>query len=104
MDNRQKIGLFIKRRRQLLDMSQEELAHKVGYKARTSVNKIEKGNCDIPPQKIKAFATALNCNIEDLIPQGQTPSTQENNMNDIFVDIRDILNNIQEILEGKKVE
>lgn len=70
MNERQKIGLLIKRKRQLLDMSQEELAHKVGYKARTSVNKIEKGNCDIPPQKIKAFASALNCDVEDLIPKG----------------------------------
>ena len=69
MDEKKIIGLFIKHKRQLLDMTQEELAYKVGYKARASVNKIEKGNCDIPTQKINDFAKALQCDVKDLIPK-----------------------------------
>ena len=37
------IGDRIKARRDELGMSQEELAHKIGYKSKTSINKIELG-------------------------------------------------------------
>lgn len=37
------IGERIKFRREELGMSQEELAHKIGYKSRSAVNKIETG-------------------------------------------------------------
>ena len=37
------IGERIKARREALEMSQEELAHKIGYKSKTSINKIELG-------------------------------------------------------------
>lgn len=50
----------IKQRREELGMSQEELAHKLGYKSRSSVNKIELGINDIPQSKISAFASALD--------------------------------------------
>ena len=50
----------IKARRKELNMSQEELANKLGYKSRSSVNKIEKGENDIPQSKIDAFAKALD--------------------------------------------
>lgn len=50
----------IKRRREELGISQEELAHKMGYNSRSSIAKIEKGINDIPQSKIKAFAEALN--------------------------------------------
>ena len=49
----------IKARREELEMSQEELAQMLGYKSRSSINKIEKGETDIPQSKIKAFADAL---------------------------------------------
>lgn len=50
----------IKMLREQLGLSQEELAHKVGYKDRTSIAKIEAGKIDIPQSKIIAFAHALN--------------------------------------------
>ncbi len=50
----------IKQRREELGMSQEELALKMGYKSRSSINKIELGKSDIPQSKINAFAQALN--------------------------------------------
>ncbi|MDD6988793.1 helix-turn-helix domain-containing protein [Ruminococcus sp.] len=49
----------IKQRREELGMSQEELAHKLGYKSRSTINKIEMGINDITQSKIKAFADAL---------------------------------------------
>lgn len=50
----------IKARREELNMSQEDLANKLGYKSRSSINKIEKGENDIPQSKIAAFAKALD--------------------------------------------
>ena len=49
----------IKARREELGMSQEELATKLGYKSRSTINKIEMGKNDITQSKIKAFAEAL---------------------------------------------
>lgn len=50
----------IRFRREALNMTQEELAVKMGYKSRSSVNKIEKGENDIPQAKVVAFAKALD--------------------------------------------
>ena len=53
------IGERIKERRIQLGMSQEELAHKLGYKSRSSINKIELGGQNLTQKKIKAIAEAL---------------------------------------------
>ena len=49
----------IKARRLELRLSQDELAQKLGYKSRSTINKIEMGKNDITQSKIKAFAEAL---------------------------------------------
>lgn len=49
----------IKKLRIKNDMSQDDLAQKVGYKDRTSIAKIEAGNVDLSQSKIVAFASAL---------------------------------------------
>jgi len=54
------IGDRIKQRRKELGMSQEELAHKLGYKSRSSVNKIELGGQNLTQKKIKKIADALD--------------------------------------------
>jgi transcriptional regulator with XRE-family HTH domain len=55
------LGNIIKQRRLELGMTQEELAHKLGYKSKSTINKIETGiNC-ISQSKIVAFAKALDC-------------------------------------------
>ncbi|MDO5559380.1 MAG: S24 family peptidase [Oscillospiraceae bacterium] len=54
------IGENIKRLREQLGMSQEELATKMGYKSRSAITKIEKGQRDINQKKIKEYAKALN--------------------------------------------
>ena len=40
-------------------MTQEELAHRIGYKSKSAINKIELGGRDLPQKKIAAIARAL---------------------------------------------
>lgn len=53
------IGQRIKQRREELCMSQDELAKKIGYKSRSSINKIELDLYNLKQSKIKAIADAL---------------------------------------------
>ena len=53
------IGKRIKQRREELGMPQEELAHRLGYKNKTSIAKIESGIQGLRQSKIKAIADAL---------------------------------------------
>lgn len=53
------IGDRIKARREELGMSQEDLALKIGYKSRSSINKIEQESRKLTQSKIKAIADAL---------------------------------------------
>lgn len=55
-----KIGDRIKYRREELGLSQDELARRLGYKSRSSINKIEKDASGLPQTKIAAIANALN--------------------------------------------
>ncbi len=48
-----------KKRRESLGLTQDELAKKVGYKSRSSINKIELGKTDITQSKVVAFADVL---------------------------------------------
>lgn len=54
-----KIGERIKQRREQLEMSQEELATRLGYRSRSSINKIERDASGLPQKKIAAIAEAL---------------------------------------------
>ncbi len=54
------IGKKIRLRREYLEMTQEDLAKKLGYKSKSTINKIEMGINDISQKKIIAFANALN--------------------------------------------
>ena len=49
----------IKKLREELGMSQDELAEKTGYTSRSSIAKIEKGLVDLQQSKIISFANAL---------------------------------------------
>ena len=49
----------IKKLREELGMSQDELAEKAGYTSRSSIAKIEKGLVDLQQSKIISFANAL---------------------------------------------
>lgn len=54
------IGERIKLKREELNLTQDELALKLGYKSRSTINKIEKGINDLVQSKIVEFANALN--------------------------------------------
>lgn len=53
------VGNRILQRRKELDLTQEELARRMGYKSKSTINKIEMGINDIPQSKIKRFAEVL---------------------------------------------
>lgn len=67
MKNTNTIGQNIKKRRLELGWTQEELAHKMGYKSKSSINKIELDYTDIPQSKIKKFAEVLMTTTKDLM-------------------------------------
>lgn len=54
------IGRKIAERRKALGLTQGELADKMGYKSKSTINKIELGINDIPQSKIVLFADALH--------------------------------------------
>ena len=53
------IGSRIRNRREELGLSQEELGKRLGYKSRSSINKIELDQRNLTQSKIKAIADAL---------------------------------------------
>lgn len=64
----------IKARRQDLGMTQAELAEKIGYKSKTTITRIERGEIDLPQSKIVSFARALDTTVNyllgDIVPKG----------------------------------
>lgn len=57
----------IKLRRTELKMSQDTLAELTGYKDRSSIAKIEKGEVDLAESKIREFAKALKMSPQELM-------------------------------------
>lgn len=53
------LGRRIRMRREELGMTQDELAKRIGYKSRSTINKIEMGINDITQSKIEVFAKEL---------------------------------------------
>ena len=48
-------------------LTQEELAKKMGYKSKSTINKIENGTNDIPQSKVVKFAEVLETTVADLM-------------------------------------
>lgn len=73
----------IKNRRIALDMSQDELANKIGYAGRDSVSRIESGKHSVPQSKLVAIANALNCSVNYLlgIDENENQISQDYNLN-----------------------
>lgn len=71
----------IKRIREEKGMSQEELARLVGFKSRSSINKIEMGVNDITQSKLVAIANALGVSPGELMgsdaPASSAPPTPQ---------------------------
>lgn len=65
-----KVGDRIRERRTELGWTQEELAKKMGYKSKSTINKIEMGINDINQSKIVKFANALMTTTDYLMDRG----------------------------------
>lgn len=61
------IGKRIKARREELGMTQQQLADRLGYKSKASINKIEMGINGVVQKRILDFANALQTSIEYLL-------------------------------------
>ena len=79
-----KIGENIRRIREANGLTQEELAQRMGYKSKSTINKIELGINDIPQSKIVKFANCLNTSPSVLMGW---VSEETNKKNDVLADI-----------------
>ena len=62
-----KLGDLIKKRREELNLTQEELADLLNYKSKSTINKIEKNINDIPFSKLEDFAKVLKVDLAYLL-------------------------------------
>lgn len=70
------IGLNIKKRREQLGLTQEQLAKKMGYKSKSTINKVELGINDVPQRNIIKFAHALNVDVNYLMGWDKEKETE----------------------------
>lgn len=61
------LGEKVKRKREELKLSQEELAEKMGYKSKTSIHKIEQGITDLPLSKVEELSKVLDLKVAYLM-------------------------------------
>lgn len=89
------IYVRIKERREFLGYSQEYLAKLMGYKSRSSINKIEIGENDIPQSKIEEFARALQTTPAYLMGWTNNPDAnftlEENHFREVYTDAENLI-------------
>lgn len=89
------VGERIAQYRQEKGLSQEELAHLLGYKSRSTINKIEKGERDIPRKMIAQLSIVLNVNPLDILGENEkSPSLSK----------REALSNMLENMTENEIE
>lgn len=71
--DKSKFGERVRERRIQLGMSQDELAKKLGYASRSTINKIENGTNDVAQKKIVEFANALETSVPYLMSWDNRP-------------------------------
>lgn len=87
-DYLKRFGETVRRLRLYHDMTMQELADKCGYTSRATINKIEKGEINVPTGKIKALASALDVSPVELL--GDNPEKAA------FSDLFDRLSNLND--------
>lgn len=70
------LGENIKQARTKAQISQDELAKRLGYKSRSTIAKIESGENDLTQKKVAAFAKALNKSLACASRIGRKPLNQ----------------------------
>lgn len=78
MTENQQIGARIKDLRIKNNLTQQQLADKLHYKSRSTINKIELGINEIHPTKIRSFAHALNTSMEYILGWHTDPTIYDN--------------------------
>ena len=96
------IGQRIKQRRIELGMTQEELAHKMGYASKTTINKIENGINDVTQSKIIAFSKALETSVAYLMGWDDNLNKDAAFLTVDLLSDQDAMNAMKKILELSK--
>jgi transcriptional regulator with XRE-family HTH domain len=81
------IGKNILAARRELGLTQEELARRVGYKSKSTINKIETGVRDLPQKKIAAFADALGVTPGHLMGWDKAPAEELQGMGALAAEV-----------------
>lgn len=81
------LGERIRDRRNTLDMSQSELAERMGYNDRSTIAKIESGKNDLNQSKIKQMAECLQTTPEYLMGWTDDPYDYDKDPDGIFSEI-----------------
>lgn len=71
------IGQNIKRMREIRGWSQEQLAHKMGYKSKSTINKIENNVNDVNQTTLDKFAEVFKCDPASLVTEYKSFDTPE---------------------------
>lgn len=86
-----KCGEKIKLYREIIGLSQEELAKRTGYAGRSAISRIESGARDLSQEKIKVFAYVLGVSPVDLL----------DDRDDVSEDRQELLNLLQRLDEDQ---
>jgi len=92
------VGERIKQRRLELGLSQDELAKKVGYKSRSSINKIELSR-DLPLRKVREMAKVLDTSPSFLMGWDNTSEGKEK-----YYSSEETADKAQELFESKEMK
>lgn len=82
------IGERIKAKRLELELTQEDLATRMGYKHKSSIQKIESGEADIVQSKVVAFAHALNTTVAYLMGWEEEEKLRRIEEDTAFIDLK----------------
>ena len=88
------IGQRIRERREELNISQEELAKKVGYKSRSSINKLELCR-DMPLNKVQLLANALDVRPGYLMGWTDEVDSKPNQIDDLSFLLNDQIKDVE---------
>jgi transcriptional regulator with XRE-family HTH domain len=90
------IGKRIRKKREELGITQEDLAQKLGYKNKSTIAKIETGTNDIVQSKVVKFAEVLNTTVAYLMgwedegePTSPLPSNEEVKISNLLRKLND---------------
>lgn len=93
------LGERIRKRREDLGLTQEELATLVGYKSKSTINKIEMGINDLPQSKVSLIASALKISPAVLLgfeEKKEAPANAEQELSEIDKEIIELFTSLSD--------